>query len=157
MDVPYIIPSAFHYTTNSQDKILGNKHKISTLVVRKVEQYELSAKFTARVGCAVTLIIYYIEGWLEQAGNTHPRLRSVSRRCDIHEQNERTGQMAEKTEDRNVPEKTGAAHKWKDQHSVQGLVSGGMGMWGMGLWGNMGNGGDGPVGDGLWRNTGNSE
>lgn len=46
-----------------------------------------------------------------------------------------------------MPEKPGAAHRWKDQHSVQGLVSGGGGggvwacvgwaceeTWGMGGW-----------------------
>lgn len=64
-----------------------------------------------------------MEGWLGQAGNARPPLRSVSQRCDIHEQNERMDQMAQKTEDRNVPEKPGAAHRWKDQHSVQGLVN----------------------------------
>lgn len=52
--------------------------------------------------------------------------------------------MAQKTEDRNVPEKPGAAHRWKDQHSVQGLVSeGGMGLWRNTEWR------DGPVEDGL--------
>lgn len=68
--------------------------------------------------------------------------------------------MAQKTEDRNVPEKPGAAHRWKDQHSVQGLVSvrEGMGLWGMGLWGNT-EWRDGPVKDGLvgmslWGNPG---
>lgn len=31
-----------------------------------------------------------------------------------------------------MPEKPGAAHRWKDQHSVQGLVGGG--VWACGGW-----------------------
>lgn len=80
--------------------------------------------------------------------------------------------MAQKTEDRNVPEKPGAAHRWKDQHSAGTGEWGGDGFvekHGMEGWACGGRAcGNEPVGKprgewrvmslwgmGLWGNTGN--
>lgn len=97
---------------------MGNRHKISASFVRKVQQYKsYQQKFTVYVECAFALIIYYIGEWLGQADGSRPLLGSVSQRCDIHEQHERTG-----TEDKDVPENQ-EMHTDGRNRTLQGMAN----------------------------------